>query len=89
MEINIYVVAVIAFATLCLGHIIGYKTRKKDEVDKPITILVKPESLEFLAEAMNDNVVVVLDGRGKIAEVRLGEFKPKSELTKIKKSDRD
>lgn len=88
MTINIYVCAVIAFATLCLGHIIGYKVRKKDEEVKPITMLVKEESIEDVAKVLHENVVVILNGEGKMASLHLGEFHPTSELIK-KKVSRD
>ena len=84
---NIYLALVLIFAAICLGHIIGYTIRKREDLSSPvITILVeKDEDLPEVAEILNKKVVFMHTEHGKIIEgLHLGVFRPHCDVTKNK-----
>ena len=77
LTVNIYVCLVLVFAAICLGHIIGYRIRKKEERIAPITILTSKEDIEEVAHVLHDKVVVILNGRNQVVEsMHIGVFEP-------------
>ena len=79
---NPWVCIIIAICTMLIGHLIGYKTRKREEKEKPITILVEEKDMDDVARSLS-KAVVILSSNGKIIDqLKLSIFHPHTDVTK-------
>lgn len=50
MQLNIYVCALLMFACLLIGHIIGYLVRRKEEKSVVLRIFAKPGQIDDMRQ---------------------------------------